>query len=542
MSIEETKQLIHTVFKIASLLSPLDVHFPVDITSSDLAAIDNRACIADPIDLAFDLSRLVISDTINLQHTSGLHNNTNSTKQKIITTTDKPPSCLELQLIEPTQTHPVSHFENNNQNSSCLFNPICEESDSSNSGTKLDKTRNTNLISSDYTPNNLYSTYSKQPPHNSDKTINHCNTHNLFLSKYYNLLQPEIGLESDTLLANIFTHPTDFVASSKNNDPKDSNKSTFNTTKLPSSYFYNLRNTDGSDDNTVRCYRDSTKNIIQKNNSNCNDIAIQSPVMETKMILTDSLSLNEGLSLNDGLSLNNDLSLNIDASLNNGASLNNVLDLEYGNELLHDLDFEWDVDSTLILHNNSSRDFSNALSTQFFCDNDFSGIVNDRYLCDNNCFETCAKNNSALQDIISTTFVDSNNNNTNNGSEAHIKQDSDYSTESNTPSKFSTNKNIHPFIKSPTTRNCKAAAPSPKLSDMNKYYVTKSSKLQKNHRFPLQIRAQLRSFALDFGINPTKKQITALSLNLGLSRKQIREWFSNLRRPSRKHILQKWSF
>ncbi|PVV04124.1 hypothetical protein BB560_001382 [Smittium megazygosporum] len=60
-------------------------------------------------------------------------------------------------------------------------------------------------------------------------------------------------------------------------------------------------------------------------------------------------------------------------------------------------------------------------------------------------------------------------------------------------------------------------------------------------RFPKVTKTKLQEFALTHGTKPSKRQISSLAATLNLSRKQVREWFSNLRRPSRRHVMKKWT-
>ncbi|PVZ97368.1 hypothetical protein BB558_006672 [Smittium angustum] len=59
-------------------------------------------------------------------------------------------------------------------------------------------------------------------------------------------------------------------------------------------------------------------------------------------------------------------------------------------------------------------------------------------------------------------------------------------------------------------------------------------------RFDKRTRQYLQSWAVDNGNKPSKAQVYQIYMDIGLTKKQIREWFSNLRRPNRRHIVGKW--
>ncbi|OLY78365.1 hypothetical protein AYI68_g7591 [Smittium mucronatum] len=59
-------------------------------------------------------------------------------------------------------------------------------------------------------------------------------------------------------------------------------------------------------------------------------------------------------------------------------------------------------------------------------------------------------------------------------------------------------------------------------------------------RFDERTKQYLQNYARANGIKPSKIEVSRLCADTGLSRKQIREWFSNIRRPSRTHVIQKW--
>ncbi|OMJ17781.1 hypothetical protein AYI69_g7305 [Smittium culicis] len=68
-----------------------------------------------------------------------------------------------------------------------------------------------------------------------------------------------------------------------------------------------------------------------------------------------------------------------------------------------------------------------------------------------------------------------------------------------------------------------------------------TSNIKRKPRFSQATKETLQAFAISTSTKPSKAQVCKLAAATNLSKKQVREWFSNLRRPSRNHAINKWN-
>ncbi|OMJ10412.1 hypothetical protein AYI70_g262 [Smittium culicis] len=78
-------------------------------------------------------------------------------------------------------------------------------------------------------------------------------------------------------------------------------------------------------------------------------------------------------------------------------------------------------------------------------------------------------------------------------------------------------------------------------ASLNPKEPTSNTHIKRKPRFSQATKETLQAFAISTSTKPSKAQVIKLAASTNLSKKQVREWFSNLRRPSRNHALNKWN-